>query len=333
MSKAVRSAPPSISIVIPNGRAFPTPLVEQITPQLYKGDELIVVQNRSGGGKERWTGLRENEARPVTDTASSAPYDMAGNHQFLRLLSSESGAARARNVGWRAASNCWIMFLDDDVCIEKNFVARMRDKALSDGASVSTFRLRDYKVCDGGSIQRLISLDRGGDVRNTQSSPLILSEVWRYGAGAAMLVHRDLLYEIGGFKDRLGAGCKYGGAEDLEFLWHASRHTAVEYDGTVTVSHPVANQYAEVGRKFRQYGRAIACLSGTAKGISSLRTVFNYCFHLLVGTARATRGTDRISLHLRSLAFLAVEETIRVYLVSLITRRRTGALCDRCCLR
>ena len=151
-----------------------------------------------------------------------------------------------------------------------------------------------------------------------------------------MLVRRDILEETGGFKEKLGAGRKHGGGEDLEFLWHASRHTAIQYLGDVAVDHRDVEDLTDVGRKFCHYGRAIARLSGASKERHGLDAVTGYCIHIasaVVGCGRLTECGFRERCVLRIHAFVAVVETGRVYVGSLLMDPRADLLCQDCLVK
>src|SRR5215472_15990985 len=103
-----------LTIVIPNGRVFPSALVAALGSQTLEGDEIRVVQNHRRHAARHWAGANAGQAAP-------APAD----HQGVRVLTSELGAAAARNVGWRSAANEWIVFLDDDVHVLAGFLAEV----------------------------------------------------------------------------------------------------------------------------------------------------------------------------------------------------------------
>jgi len=250
------------------------------------------------------------------------------------LLHSDEGAAASRNLGWRTAKNGSVLFLDDDITVDETFLSDVRQYLTRRPiAGVVTFRVLDPPTCKWSSlIEATISLDRGSELYRTDEMSLRLQDVWMYGAGAAMLVNRSVLQATGGFKNQLGAGRKNGGTEDTEFLWHASRHSTVEYHGCITVLHENISNFQNVARKMREYGRAIGHLGGTAKSVDGYRYVSGYCSHL----EAATRLNEILCLPTRSLIrvkiaiAVAVSETLQVYMSSLVHSRQTSILSDEC---
>jgi Glycosyl transferase family 21 len=328
---------PSISIVVPNARAFPAGLVHGLVARLREDDEVIVVRNHPTGGRRRWTGLAGSPPIPPAESGDSPPPPHSALplvSDTLVLLDSPPGAAAARNVGWRTARHRWVLFLDDDVDVPGSFLDTVRSRMIDEHAhGVTTFRVRSEEGSWSALIGRTISLDRGGEKLRSAGAPLVLAETWRYGVGAAMLVRRDILEDTGGFKEKLGAGRKHGGGEDLEFLWHASRHTAIQYLGDIAVDHRDVDDLTDVGRKFCHYGRAIARLSGTSKERHGLDAVAGYCIHIasaVVGCGQLTEHGFRERCVLRIHALVAVIETGRVYVGSLLLHPRTDVLCEDC---
>jgi GT2 family glycosyltransferase len=163
-------------------------------------------------------------------------------------------------------------------------------------------------------VSATISLDRGELERRTNGEPVQLGEAFMYGAGAAVMVSRRLLTEIGGFKNELGAGRRYGGAEDLEFLWHLARHGPMLYRADVAVLHRDVTDVRDVGRKFRQYGRALGRLAACVGGREGARAVRGFCAFLLRTQLQAPefgRRAARDRWRLRGQTLLAAVETMR----------------------
>jgi GT2 family glycosyltransferase len=252
----------------------------------------------------------------------------------VRVLTSALGAAAARNVGWRTAANEWVIFVDDDVEVPAAFLADVRQRIIERSTPrVLTFRVR----CTSGdrsidTLNAFVPLDRGPGVFRTPAEPVPLNEVWQYGVGAAMAAHRSVLEATGGFKEALGAGRRNGGAEDWELIWHVSQHSEVEYRGDVAVDHrPVESLRVQL-LKFRQYGRAMAALMGTAKGRDGLTTMLHFCRHMtrITGWCRQAGLSRGVLRQVRIGTTLAIVEGARVYVLSLLLRRPNGVRCPRC---
>lgn len=320
-----------LSVVIPSARAFPAELVARVARNAVPGDELLVIENRPLS-PHTWMGVSIATER-CRDVREDREHQWIG-HLELRVLQSAHGAAAARNTGWRAARNGWVLFLDDDVSVEDDFLLAVRTCCETAGApEVIAFRVSAVSVGEWPAIGATISIDRGiGYRRCGPEAPPRLHEAWEYGTGAAMLASKSLLHKIGGFKPALGAGRKNGGAEDLEFLWHAARHTIVEYRGDLGVGHHDVQDIPGITRKMREYGKAIAALAGTSKQRDGLRMVVEYCVHQISGTSRRRLGPlARVTWwKVRRGVVYTIVETVRVYLLSLLFRPRSDVLCRAC---
>lgn len=308
-----------LSVVVPNARAFPARLVRAVANQ-GQHDEIIVVRNRPERGWDRWAGLGQDIGCTAQDPAV--------------VLASGAGAATARNVGWSAAAHPWVLFLDDDIALAPGVLDAVRAEVRRyPEPGVVTLRVVSRPGCWSALVQATIALDRGPEVRTTAGAWLALPETWRFGVGAVLVAHRDVLVATGGFKNQLGAGRRHGGAEDLEFLWHASRHATVRYRGDIAVEHADADRIADVAGKFRQYGRALGRLAGTAKGWEGAATAWGYGVHLgraTLGPGGLSQLTRRDRAALRVASLWALAETTRVYLVSLLRNPRSELLCTGC---
>jgi|GEM_PF-3185116 len=327
-----------LSIVIPNARSFPNKLVEALQSQARKGDEVLVIRNGCRLARHYWVGIGpESEpapANPVQADRSIALSVVEAASVRIIQLEEDYGAAAARNRGWQEASNDSVVFLDDDVAIDETFldlVRRYLDREPK--AGVATFRMRSLNARRWASVvDATISLDRGDGIRRSDGVPVRLQHIWMYGAGGALLASRNLLGVTGGFKRHFGAGRRNGGTEDMEFLWHASRHTDIEYCGSISVRHDDVSTPAGLCRKLREYGRGIGHLGGAATSGERFRYVYGYCLHILTGV-RLGRVPDlrlRTFCRLKASALKAVFETALVYLLSLIASRDADVLCPHC---
>ncbi len=309
----------SISVVIPNAREYPETLVTKLIKQFCNDDEIYIVRNHQKLGRDLWVPLTKSTTTTVVDRVA--------------CIESASGAASARNAGWQAAKNPWILFLDDDIDVPSDMLERLRHYTSLGLTGVFCLCVRSGNGQWSDVIESTISLDRGSGKLSSDGKQLVLADTWRFGVGAAIFVRRDLLVETGGFKEQLGAGRHWGGAEDLEFLWHASRHTTLQYIGHISVTHATMESIKYVICKFRHYGRAIGHLAGTAKGDEGMAMVSGYCKHMLISVFCSDAiccQTVRDRLVLRFAAIRAASATFLVFLVSLLWKSRKNVLCRGC---
>ena len=91
------------TVVVPTlGRPSLRALLDALAPQRRDGLEVLVVDDRPDGGP---------------------PLDVPAWVRVLR--GPAAGPAAARNVGWRAAADGWVAFLDDDVLPDPDWVRRL----------------------------------------------------------------------------------------------------------------------------------------------------------------------------------------------------------------
>ena len=146
---------------------------------------------------------------------SDEPHERIAQRGIVRgcrvryLHSSTRGLSRARNIGLRSASQQVVVLLDDDVFVEPDWLARLLDGVDTAGpVVVATGRVLAAPPEDGGEVPlaSLVTLAEPATFRGRQ---------WRdVMPGANVAFHRDVVLELGGYDERLGAGTRFGGAED-----------------------------------------------------------------------------------------------------------------------
>lgn len=305
-----------LGVVVPSARAFPEQLVTRLAacPDVA---ELVLVRNEPEPGRHPWRGGATTcEPRAIENVI---------------VIASDCGAAAARNAGWRATRGPWVVFLDDDVVVSADALLAMREVSKRADPGVITFRVRSLPTQFTALVTSTVGLDRGSATRCTRGEPLRLQHTWQYGVGAALMVHRSILETTGGFKNELGAGRRIGGAEDLEFLWHASRHCEVSYRGDIAVDHADVSNGRDLGLKFRQYARALGGLGGAVGGREGRAMTLGYARHIASAPLRAASG-DGVFARARLLAsgVVAAAETVVTYGVVAASAARPQVLCSGC---
>lgn len=308
---------PNLSVVIPSGRDFPQSLAEDLITQSKAEDEVIIVndspqQKRSWTFEEQTAEHRSYEAptRGRTDDPIDYP---AGS---IKIRYSQAGASVARNVGWGSATNDWILFLDDDVSVNADFLSSVRE-SIQQRPDSDVVGLRVVSPPPETVWERIgeetLTLDRGSTQRTTDGSSIRIQNVWTYGAGAALVVKRTLLSEMNGFKAQLGAGRPYGGTEDTEFIWHASRHGTISYDGTVSVSHSHPQTFEGWRNKLVDYAHCVGHLAGLINSQDAVAYAAGFCNFIRdsIDTSTFTALSDQERTRAREAINTAVTETIR----------------------
>lgn len=113
--------------------------------------------------------------------------------QVISMHSAHPSAARARNIGWQAASAEFVLFLDGDTILQEGFV----EQALQ--------TMQDHRVAVVWGHRREIAPQQSFYVR-------VLDLDWIYAAGESSfcggdaLMRRSVLQQVAGFDSKLIAG-------------------------------------------------------------------------------------------------------------------------------
>ncbi len=191
------------------GESVVTPLTLSVIVPTYKGGELLRASLES---LSRQTYPREaveiivvDDGSPEFDATDLPGYAEPFTVQILRLPDNQ-GRARARNAGTRAATGRIVIFLDDDMTVEPDFLSAHCRFHLQYGGEVGVGNIRF------GAGVAVDSLTRYTESRG----------VHRYAPGQAIpfkcfvtgnsSVERDRVLRVGLFDEAFSA---YGG-EDLE---------------------------------------------------------------------------------------------------------------------
>jgi glycosyltransferase involved in cell wall biosynthesis len=178
---------------------------------------VIATRNRADRLHEALAPLTTATCRPAevivvdsaSDTDDAAQVAATFGARYLRV--DVPGVCRARNAGWRAASNDAVAFLDDDVHVHPEWAAQI-SAALSDN--------------DADFVTGWIGLPPGQqDAQDPQ--PLMIEPLPRrldhttrehMGASANMAARQAALAKVGGFDERLGPGTWFAASEDEDLF-------------------------------------------------------------------------------------------------------------------
>jgi len=255
---------PSVSVIIcTRGRPESVPqTLRSILGSSYPDGrcELIVVDNASSG-------------EPAVHLAAGE----LGETRFeIRLLREpEPGLAHARNTGLAAASGEIVVFADDDVEVDAEWLAALiapfeRDERVGATSGMTLPGALETPVQrwvegfggrDRGHHPRIYDVDDP-----PPDQPLFPFTPGDLGAGRNMAFRRELLAELGGFDPLLGPpGTLVVDASDIDALLRvllAGRKVVHEPAAIVWHAHPA--EYAELERRVYGYGAGLsACLTKT----------------------------------------------------------------------
>jgi GT2 family glycosyltransferase len=124
--------------------------------------------------------------------------------------SATSGLSAARNVGLRHATQEAVVILDDDMLVEEDSLERLlAPREGRDGRTVTTGRLLAAPPERPGLRQ-----PPGALVTRTEPDVFRGRQPRQVVPGPNVALPREVMIEIGGYDERLGAGTRFPGAED-----------------------------------------------------------------------------------------------------------------------
>jgi glycosyltransferase involved in cell wall biosynthesis len=212
---------PALSVIVPT-RGRPELLdaaLASLRASLAAGDELIVVESGSADPQPVW--------------------EVARRHRARVLVEDRPGVSRARNVGWRQASNDAVAFVDDDIRVREGWADAMAAAlgAHPDAAFVSG---RIDLPEDQGTLSLTVKDDPEPQRFDRRSRGVI-------GHSANLGMHRSMLQAVGGFDEAMGPGARWPAGEDPDLL------DRVLATGAIGWYVPDAAAYHEHWRRARQY--------------------------------------------------------------------------------
>ena len=221
--------------------------LRSLLAQTYPTFEIIVVDNRPG---ERSSG--------------TAGEPNIGDPRIRYIEEQRAGLSAARNAGLAEASGTFVAFTDDDVTVDRHWLASLTHAFLRDQAvacvtglilplELETSAQLLFEQFGGfGKGFRRRSFDLGP---NRPPDPLFPYTAGRFGSGANTAFRTSLLRAIGGFAVELGAGTPAHGGEDLDAYLNVihSGHRLV-YEPRAMLWHPHRLDLPGLSKQIHRYG-------------------------------------------------------------------------------
>ncbi len=208
VSTRVAQLPPA-SVVVPTcaGREELVRSVRSVLDVDYPSFEVLVVDNRPG----------------TSGAAESVRTHFGGDARVRLVQEWKRGLSAARNRGLYSAEGDVVAFTDDDVVVDREWLARLVIALVDQHADCATGLILPSELRTPAQLLReeLGGFGKGFDARvfgpaGVPGNPLYPYSPGLFGSGASAAFWRDALLAFGGFDEALGAGSPALGGEDLD---------------------------------------------------------------------------------------------------------------------
>lgn len=212
-----------------------------------ESDELLVVDNAPS----------DDRTRALVESLDNVRY----------VCESKPGLDFARNRALHEASGRYVAFLDDDVVVDAAWTAGLRE-AVADqpDAAVITGLVLPYEL---QTLAQILFERRGGFRRGFRTlryagerypdNPLYPLGAGVFGAGANMVVRKDVALELGGFDEALDTGASLPGGGDIDIFYRVLRAGhALAYEPRMLAFHKHRRSYRRMLRQYRSWGTGFA---------------------------------------------------------------------------
>lgn len=244
------ATPPLVTVTIASFRNTESTIetVRRVLAGSWEPLEVVVVDN--------------DAAHTSLDAAFAAAF---GQEPRVRWVHEpRQGLSFARNAGLAAAKGSVVVFTDDDVLVDEDWVAHLvagfdavADVACVTGAILPAEQetqaqlwLEEYGGFHKGFRREIFNL-----TTHRRSTPLYPYDSGQFGSGANMAFRTETLRALGGFAADLGAGTPAHGGEDLDVLRRVvSAGYTVVYEPAAVMWHRHRRSMEALRRQMFRYG-------------------------------------------------------------------------------
>jgi glycosyltransferase involved in cell wall biosynthesis len=170
---------------------------------------VLSVNNLPGNGKIELIVVDNNSNDGTIELINN--YNYGENIEYKFLHETRKGLSYARNNGLHAAKGDIIIFTDDDIIVDKDWIAEIQKEMQQNP---------DIKMLGGRTLMfNNEILPLATRIRTDRTMYQYPANPWHIGNGNNMAVKREIIGSIGDFDVHLGAGSKIGSAEDTDFVY------------------------------------------------------------------------------------------------------------------
>jgi glycosyltransferase involved in cell wall biosynthesis len=220
---------------------------------------------------ERWEGIVVDNASEADPSIVAAAAEAAKSVPVRVVHEPVPGLSNARNRGLRDATGEIVVFADDDVAVDRDWLALLaapfadeRVGATSGMTLPGSLETPVERWTEGfGGRSRPLTVRRFDLADPPHDNPLFPFTVGELGAGRNMAFRRDLLEQLGGFDPALGPGTIAHDGDDIEALLRVLlADRAIVHDPAAIVWHAHPDDYGELEDRVWGYGIGLtACLT------------------------------------------------------------------------
>ena len=247
---------PLVTVVIPTLKNLRRmiPCVDGVLNSRYRNIDVLVVNNDPEPG--------------VIEQKLIDEFAQDGRVRYVH--EPRVGVSNARNMAMEHAKGDIVIFADDDVVVDPNWIASIVDVFLTRpetacvtgpilAAEMETraqHLLEQYGGFDKGFQQEIFDM-----AEHRRDEPMYPFDAGRFGSGANMAFRLDVFRQLGGFSTNLGPGTPTWGGEDIDLarrlVW--SGHQLV-YEPMAAVWHFHRRRWDDLTRTMYRYGVGLGAM-------------------------------------------------------------------------